>query len=101
MEGSVPAVQPTGKGTTMIRLQSRPLRLVAAGLTLIVVGAACAGPNPDKTSKAGKVEETTTTTIAKGADTTAAQLRSKLTGLLQEHVYLAAAVAASRGRADE
>jgi hypothetical protein len=94
-------VEPIGKGTTMIRLQSRPLRLVAAGLTLVVVGAACAGPNPDKTSKAGKVEETTTTTIARGPDTTAAQLRSKLTGLLQEHVYLAAAVAASRGRADE
>jgi hypothetical protein len=83
----------------MIRL-SRPLRLVAAGLTLAVLGVACGTPSKDSSSK-GKVAETTTTTIARGADTTAAQLRSKLTGLLQEHVYLAAAVAASRGRADE
>jgi hypothetical protein len=83
----------------MIRVR-RPLRLVAAGLTLAVLGAACGTPQKDNSSK-GKVAETTTTTLAKGADTTAAQLRSKLTGLLQEHVYLAAAVAASKGRADE
>lgn len=83
----------------MIRVR-RPLRLVAAGLTLAVLGAACGTPQKDSSSK-GKVAETTTTTLAKGADTTAAGVRSKLTGLLQEHVYLAAAVAASRGRADE
>jgi hypothetical protein len=83
----------------MIRVR-RPLRLVAAGLTLAVLGAACGTPQKDNSSK-GKVAETTTTTIARGADTTAAQFRSKLTGLLQEHVYLAAAVASSRGRADE
>ncbi|HYH50966.1 MAG TPA: hypothetical protein VEG38_15575 [Acidimicrobiia bacterium] len=83
----------------MTRLQSRPLRLAAAGLTLVVLGA-CGGPNPDSESH-GAVNETTTTTVAKGPDTTAAQLRSRLNGLLQEHVYLAAAVAGSRGRADE
>jgi hypothetical protein len=84
----------------MIRVQSRPLRLVAAGLTLAVLGAACG--TPEKKSPAqGSVAETTATTVAKGADTTAAQLRSSLNALLQEHVYLAAAVAASRGRADE
>ena len=76
------------------------IRLAAAGLTLALLGAACAGPNPDASSK-GKVKDTTTTTIAKGPDTAAATVRSKLTGLLQEHVYLAAAVASSRGRADE
>jgi len=76
------------------------IRLAAAGLTVALLGAACAGPNPDASSK-GKVQETTTTTIAKGPDTTAATLRSKLTGLFQEHVYLSAAVAGSRGRADE
>ncbi len=76
------------------------IRLAAAGLTVALLGAACAGPNPDASSK-GKVDETTTTTIAKGPETTAAQLRSRLTGLLQEHVYMAAAVAASRGRPDE
>ena len=73
----------------MIRLHSRSLRLAAAGLTLALLGAACAGPNPDAAAK-GKVDEATTTTIAKGPDTTASQLRSRLTGLLQEHVYLAA-----------
>jgi hypothetical protein len=76
------------------------IRLAAAGLTVALLGAACGGPNPDASSK-GKVEETTTTTIAKGPDSTASQLRSRLTGLLQAHVYLAGAVAASKGRADE
>ncbi|HEV8627703.1 MAG TPA: hypothetical protein VG034_24965 [Acidimicrobiia bacterium] len=75
-------------------------RLATAGLTLALLGAACAGPNPDASAK-GKVDETTTTTIAKGPETTASGLRSKLTGLFQEHVYLAAAVASSRGRPDE
>jgi hypothetical protein len=77
-------------------------RLATAGLTLALLGAACAGPNPDASAK-GKVDATTTTTIAKGPDTTAAQLRSKLTGLLQEHVYLAAAAtgAVIGGRTDE
>lgn len=76
------------------------IRLAAAGLTVALLGAACAGPNPDAASE-GKVDETTTTTVARGPETTASQLRSRLTGLLQEHVYLAAAVAASQGRADE
>jgi hypothetical protein len=76
------------------------IRLAAAGLTVALLGAACAGPNPDASSK-GKVEETTTTTIAKGPETTASQLRSRLTGLLQAHVYLAGAAAASQGRPDE
>lgn len=76
------------------------IRLAAAGLTVALLGAACGGPNPDASSK-GKVDETTTTTIAKGPDSTAAQLRSRLTGLFQAHVYLAGAVAASQGRADE
>jgi len=83
----------------MIRV-SRPRRLVAAGLMLAALGAACGTPTKSKSSE-GKLAETTTTTVAKGPDTTAAQLRSRLTGLLQEHVYLAAAVAGSRGRADE
>src|SRR3954451_5818298 len=76
------------------------IRLAAAGLALALLGAACAGPNPDACAK-GKVQETTTTTIAKGPETTAAGLRSKLTGLFQEHVFLSAAVASSRGRPDE
>jgi hypothetical protein len=83
----------------MIRVQSRSLALVAAGVTLGLLAAACG--TPSASTKGGKVAETTTTTIARGSDTTAAQLRSRLTGLLQEHVYLAGAVASSRGRADE
>ena len=83
----------------MIRVQRRALRLVAAGLTLGLLAAACG--TPSSSTKGGKVAETTTTTIARGPETTAAQFRSKLNGLFQEHVYLAAAVAASRGHADE
>lgn len=83
----------------MSGLQSRRLRLAAAGLTLVVLGA-CGGPSPDGAAR-GAIDETTTTTIAKGPDTTAAQLRSRLNGLFQEYVYLAGAVAGSRTRADE
>jgi hypothetical protein len=73
---------------------------VAAVLTLGLIGAACGSPSE---SADGKVEDTTTTTIARGADTTAAQLRSKLDALLEEHVYLASAAtgAALGGRGDE
>src|SRR5438309_945841 len=63
-----------------------------------------AGGSSGGASAKGKVKEsTTTTTIAKGPDTTAAVLRSKLNGLLEEHVYLASAAtgAALGGRADE
>ena len=85
----------------MIGVHGRPLRLAAAVLTLGLLGAACG--SPAETAKRGQVEETTTTTIAKGPDTTAAQLRSKLNGLLQEHVFLTAAAtgAAVGGRSEE
>lgn len=82
----------------MIRV-SRPLRLVAAGLTLAVLGA-CGSP-VKKNPTHGSIAETTTTTVAKGPETTAAGLRSRLNALFQEHVYLAAAVAGSRTRPDE
>src|SRR5438270_8428218 len=86
----------------MIRVHRRPLRPIAAVLALGLLGAAC-GSSGGASAK-GKVEEsTTTTTMAKGADTTAAVLRSKLQGLLEEHVYLASAAtgAALGGRSDE
>jgi hypothetical protein len=84
----------------MIRVHRRPLRLVAAVLTVGVIGAACGSPS---SSSKGEVSEPTTTTIARGPETTAAQLRSRLAGLLGEHVYLAAATtgAIAGGRADE
>ena len=84
----------------MIGVHRRPLRGVAAVLALGLLGAACGSPNSAK----GKVEgSTTSTTIARGPDTTAAQLRSKLSGLFGEHVDLASAAtgAALGSRTDE
>jgi hypothetical protein len=75
--------------------------VAAAVLALALLGAACGSPD---TSAEGKVEgSTTSTTIARGPDTTAAQLRSRLSGLLGEHVYLASAAtgAALGSRTDE
>jgi hypothetical protein len=87
----------------MIRAHRRPLRLTAAVLALGLLGAACASSGGAKATKGQVEDSTTTTTIAKGPDTTAAVLRSKLNGLLQEHVYLASAVTGATigGRADE
>ena len=85
----------------MIGVHRRPLRVVAAVLALGLLGAACGSPS---SSSEGRVEaSTTTTTIARGPDTTAAQLRSKLSGLFGEHVYLASAAtgAALGSRTDE
>jgi len=84
----------------MIRVQRRSLRSVAAVLALGLLGAACGSSSSAK----GKIEESTTTsTIAKGPDSTAALLRSTLNGLLEEHVYLASAAtgAALAGRTDQ
>lgn len=85
----------------MIGVHRRPLRVVAAVLALGLLGAACGSPS---NSSEGRVEaSTTTTTIARGPDTTAAQLRSKLSGLFGEHVYLASAAtgAALGARSEE
>jgi hypothetical protein len=84
----------------MIRVHRRPLRSVAAVLALGLLGAGCGSTSSAK----GKVDDsTTTTTIARGPDTVAAQFRSKFNGLLAEHVYLASAAtgAALGGRTDE
>ena len=84
----------------MTGVHRRALRVGAAVLSLGLLAAGCGSSGTG--SAKGKVEEsTTTTTIAKGPETTAAQLRSKLAGLLEERVYLAAAVSAARGRPDE
>ena len=74
----------------MIRVPSRPLRLIAAAVAIGVLGTAC-GSGGGSAAKGKVLDSTTTTTIAKGADTTAAVLRSTLNGLLEEHVYLASA----------
>jgi hypothetical protein len=89
----------------MRRVQSRLLRLLALVVVLAMFGAACG--DDKKSSEASKGEETPATqapaAAATGPDSPAAQLRSDLTGLLQEHVVLAAATtgAALGGRQDE
>jgi hypothetical protein len=70
----------------------------AAVLSLGLLAVACGSPSAKSN---GAVESTTTSTVAKGPETTAAQLRAKLAGLLEEHVYLAAAVSSARARPDE
>lgn len=84
----------------MTREHRRPLGLAAAVLTVGLLGAACGSPNK---SSEGTIAETTTTTVARGPETTASQLRARLAGLFGEHVYLAAAAAdaAGDGRGDE
>jgi hypothetical protein len=87
---------------TMIGVHRRPLRFGAAVLTVGLLATGCG--NNKGSAAHGQVEEsTTTTTIAKGPDSTAAQLRTRLNGLLEEHVYLTAAAtdAAVGGRSDE
>jgi hypothetical protein len=77
----------------MIRVQSRSLRSVAAVLALGLLATACGSSSGSAT---GKIEgSTTTTTIAKGPDSTAAQLRSKLNGVLEEYVYLGSATSSA------
>jgi hypothetical protein len=81
----------------MIRVHRRPLRLGAALLTAGLLAAGCGSPTSSANGQAA--ESTTTATIAKGPDTTAAQLRSKLNGLLVEYVYLGSALtSASLGK---
>src|SRR5689334_19581735 len=83
----------------MSAVHRRASRVGAAVLGLGLLATGCGSPS---SSAKGQVEEsTTTTTIAKGPETTAAQLRYKLAGLLEEHVYLGAAASNARSRADE
>jgi hypothetical protein len=83
----------------MIAVHRRALRVGAAVLSLGLLATGCGSPS--SSAKGQVAESTTTTTIAKGPDSTAAQLRSKLAGLLEEHLYLAAAVSSAGGRGDE
>jgi hypothetical protein len=69
-----------------------PLKLL--GLVLIVgLFAAACGSNDDTTDSASSTDKTATTgadhAMVDGTDTGASELRSGLTSLLQEHVYLA------------
>jgi DNA-binding transcriptional regulator YdaS (Cro superfamily) len=65
-----------------------PLRLVGA---LVIVGslAAACGSSSTKADSTSTTAAAAAATSTQGAETPAAQLRSSLTALLQEHVYLA------------
>lgn len=94
----------------MNRSHRRPLRLVAPLVALAVLGVACGGnEEDDKAAVRGDSEQaagatnTPESADTKGPETQAAQLRSTLTGIFQEHVVLAASAtgAALGGRQDE
>ena len=83
----------------------RLLRLPALVVVIAMLGAACGDDNKDKSASDTKKGEEVTQPAATpaGPDSPAAQLRAGLTGLLQEHVVLAAAAtgAALGGRQGE
>jgi hypothetical protein len=72
----------------MHRKDSGRSRLVAALLSLSLLGVACGDDDDSGKTQAGA--ESTTTTAPVGADTAAAVTRTTLHGLLQEHVFVAA-----------
>lgn len=83
--------------------RKRMTKVVAPLLALSLVAAACGGD--DDADQAAGTDETTETTEAPAADevsaeTGAATLRAGLTGLLTEHVYLAALATGSALRGD-
>ena len=75
---------------------NKKLTLVAMLLTLALAGSACGGGNASERAAA----DTRTKGKAPTADTGAAELRSGLTSLLGEHVYLAALATGSALRGD-
>jgi hypothetical protein len=73
----------------MIFKHGRLVRLTAAALALTLLGAACGDDDDDGAAAEEPAEETEN--IPVGHDTGAADARTALTALLQEHVFLAAA----------
>jgi hypothetical protein len=86
----------------MTRMNSRTLRLLAATLTVAVLGVACGG-GKEEAAPTQPPTQTTEAPVPTGPDTVAARLRSSLDSLLQEHVALTAAAtgASLGGRNDE
>ncbi|MGH9002152.1 MAG: hypothetical protein ACRDYV_03395 [Acidimicrobiia bacterium] len=82
---------------------ARRLRLPALGLALLLVGMACGGDDTAADSPSQPTGETAAAGGDPGPATAAAQTRSTLNGLLQEHVILAAAATGATlgGRSDE
>ncbi len=75
-----------------------PIRLASAGVALALVGFACGGDSDSGDSASG--QSTPTTAPAPSTTTGAATLRAGLTGLLTEHVYLAALATGAALRGD-
>ncbi|MGH9042206.1 MAG: hypothetical protein ACRDZ3_18460 [Acidimicrobiia bacterium] len=84
-------------------MRDRWFRSVTVGLVLLVFGAACGGGDDGAADDGGAPGETAEATGDPGPASGAAQTRSTLNGLLQEHVILAAAATSATlgGRADE
>lgn len=74
------------------------LKLVAPLLVLALVGAACGGDDDDVAGSAPDKNEATAASVT--SETGASTLRAGLTGLLTEHVYLAALATGSALRGD-
>lgn len=74
-------------------MRTNALRLTAAALTVLALTAACGGSGKKDTSAAGATPthsmSSTGTSGTGGADSAAAGLRGALTGLLDDHVWLA------------
>jgi hypothetical protein len=93
----------------MTSTRRRALRLVAPLVALAVLGVACGSDDANDAAPQSETDQTNkqagaaTDMAATGPDSAAAQLRSNLTGMFQEHVVLAAAAtgAALGGRSDE
>jgi hypothetical protein len=83
-------------------LNKLSLRFAGAAVALALVGAAC-GSDDDEATTGGQSTDTTAQASANGspsATTGASTLRAGLTGLLTEHVYLAALATGSALRGD-
>ncbi|MGH9042385.1 MAG: hypothetical protein ACRDZ3_19380 [Acidimicrobiia bacterium] len=89
----------------MFKRSRKVTGLIGLALIMALVGAACGEDSPDE----GAADETTSTqaaageaeqTAATGSTTGAATLRAGLTGLLSEHVYLAALATGAALRGD-
>ncbi len=76
------------------------LRLAGAAVALALTGAACGSSDDKSTSTQPTTGATTAPSAAPSSNTGAATLRAGLTGLLSEHVYLAALATGSALRGD-
>jgi hypothetical protein len=71
-------------------MNKRSLRLAAAGLAVVAFASACGSSSDTKASSSTPNTSTTTPPTTDATSTAAAGLRGALTGLLEDHVYLAA-----------